>query len=235
MVALTASHNVLLMLYDSANGCQGTGFVIQRRKLAGGIALVVALVAAAAGATASTGLPLPEEMPASTVAFVSHVPRDLGTISRREFRHALVQTAAAAGREQVPHPGEKGFEKLRDEALGVRIDAAWISGQAAEMGIVVTPHEVARELERITTQSFRNGAEWRRFLRESHLTRRDVNERVELQIFSTRIQRRVVAGVRSGSGQRDAFKQFVAAYMKRWAARTVCAPAYVSERCSNAP
>jgi hypothetical protein len=63
-------------------------------------------------------------------------------------------------------------------------------------------------------------------------TLRDVRERIEVQILSTRIQERVAAGLSGRSGQK-AFAKFVAEYEQRWQARTVCAPEYVIDRCSN--
>ena len=103
------------------------------------------------------------------------------------------------------------------------------------MGIGVTRRQVLRELARLKRQAFKSAAEYRRFLREAHYTRRDVIERVEIQILSTRIQERIAEGIRGEAALQKAFAKFVAEYEQRWHARTVCAPEYAIARCSNAP
>ncbi|HEU4679452.1 MAG TPA: SurA N-terminal domain-containing protein [Terrimicrobiaceae bacterium] len=177
--------------------------------------------------------PSPEELPPNVVAVVSHVPVELGTITAVEFHHALVQAAAAEGRRSLPKPGGKKAEILRRNALEERLDSIWVQGQASEMRISVTSRQVSRALALIKEESFRNRDEYRRFLKRYHYTRRDINERVELQLLATRIEERVVAG--AGKHQLEAFEKFVEAYSKRWRARTVCAPEYVIDRCSNGP
>jgi hypothetical protein len=87
----------------------------------------------------------------------------------------------------------------------------------------------------IKREAFESEAEYRRFLRESHYTRRDVRERVEVLLFAERIQERVVAGVEGEVAAQKAFSKFVSEYEVRWKARTVCAPDYAVDRCSNAP
>lgn len=87
------------------------------------------------------------------------------------------------------------------------------------MGIAVTHSQIVAELAAIKRESFKN---------EAH-------ERVELQLLSTRIQLRVVRGATSDRDARKKFRKFVAAYTKRWRARTVCAAEFTIGRCSNGP
>ena len=183
--------------------------------------------------------PPPTELPNNTVVVVARVPDrggELGGLTTaKEFHHALVQVAAQAGRGTAPKPGGDGYRKLRNIAIGELLDDAWIKGQAAEMGIGVRPRQVVRELARLKRQAFRDGAEYQRFLSEAHYTRRDVNGRVEIQMLSTRIQERITAGLTSGVSVEKAFPKFVDEYEERWRSRTVCAPGYVTVRCSNGP
>jgi hypothetical protein len=72
-------------------------------------------------------------------------------------------------------------------------------------------------------------------LKEAHYTARDVIQRVEIQILSTRIQERILVGIQGRSAQRKAIERFVSEYEETWRARTVCAPDYLLARCSNAP
>jgi hypothetical protein len=178
----------------------------------------------------------PVELPANTVVIVSEVPRRRGTITKVEFHHALAQAAALAGRESTPEPGKGGYGKLKEVALGELLDMVWVRGQAAEMGIAVTHGKITRELVRLKKQAFKGEAEYHRFLKEAHYTRRDVRERVERQLLSTAIQRRVIGKVGEGASGQKAFSEFIEAYAERWRARTVCAPEYMlASRCSNAP
>ena len=117
--------------------------------------------------------------------------------------------------------------------MGNLLDERWIQGQAAEMGIHVTRREVAAELAQIKKQNFESAAAYKRFLRTSHFTQADVNERVKLKLLSTAIQEQIGRGVTGRKAQERAFAKFVAEYELRWRLRTVCAPAYVFDRCSN--
>jgi SurA N-terminal domain len=205
----------------------------------GGIVAVVALVLAGWSAERSFALPTPEELAPNTVARVFDAPAGAGTITVAEFRHALDLVSVAAGRRSVPQVGANDYERLRKAAIGSLLESAWLFGQAAEWGIAVTPREVSRELALIKRQSFESRAEYRKFLREMHYTRRDVNERVELQLLSVGLQQRIQARIereaRNEFEEQRGLREFVAEFNERWRARTVCAPLYVTERCSNGP
>lgn len=183
--------------------------------------------------------PAPEALPADVVAIVAQVP-DRGTerggvTTVKEFRHALVQVAAERGQLPAPKPGDDGYRGLQHIAIGQLLDDSWIRGQAAEMGIGVRPRGVSRELASLKKKAFKNGAQYRQFLREAHFTRRDVRDRVEAQMFSERVQERIVAGLTSPKSRQKAFARFVGEYEERWRARTVCGTGHVTIRCSNGP
>jgi hypothetical protein len=173
------------------------------------------------------------------VVIVAQVPdgkgEQGGVSTTGEFNRVLDQVAAQRGLRAAPKPEDAGYQKLKNRAIGELLDDAWIRGQAAEMGLGVRPREVARELTKLKKLAFKNGAEYRRFLKRAHYTRRDVSENVELQILAARIQQRAVAGLSSNAARQKAFSRFVSEYVVRWRARTVCAPGYVTERCSNGP
>jgi hypothetical protein len=210
------------------------GSALNRAQIEGILTLAAALAVTVICATGSAAALSAEELSDKTVAIVSHVPVELGTITKIELRRALVQRAAQQGYRSTPKPGGKRHAALEKAALGEQLDIVWISGQAAEMGISVTPRQVSRELAAIKRQNFKNEAEYRRFLRRMHYTQQDVNTRVELQMLSAMIQERV-AGGKSNAGRLKALERFVAAYAKRWRARTVCAEEYATDRCSNGP
>jgi hypothetical protein len=199
--------------------------------------VATALVAAGWSAVGSLALPSPEELPASLVAVVSDVPVSRGRITKAEFQHALMLSSVQAGRDSVPKPGEGGYERLKERTLGFILEGLWIVGQGAEMGITVTHTEVAQRLESIKKQSFKSVAEYRRFLREAHYTNRDVHERLMVELLSLRIQERLQKQIQRDSRneyeEKRAFRKFVAEFNERWRSRTVCAPEFAIDRCSN--
>ncbi len=215
-----------------------------RRLPIGGDLLVVSALAlvlilssvAASPASSSTPvdtLPAPEDLPARTVAVVSHVPVRSRTITVKELNRAILQTSAQTGVRSAPTPGQRKYKRLEEEAMGELLDGLWIQGQAEEMGIRVTDKQVASELAQIKKENFKSGKEFHAFLKHVHFTLRDVRYRVELQILSTRIQERIAMGTWTQKEAQAVFTAFVAAYKKRWRSRTVCAPLYAIERCSN--
>jgi SurA N-terminal domain len=195
------------------------------------------LVATGWSAVGSAALPTPEELPASLVAVVSDVPVSRGRITRAEFQHALLLSSVQAGRDSVSKPGEDGYERLKRRTLAFIFEGLWVVGQGAEMGIAVTRAEVANRLESIKKQSFKSEAEYLRFLRETHYTKRDVHERVEVELLSLRIQRRLLKRIERDSRneyeEKRAFKEFITEFTERWRSRTVCAPEFAIDRCSN--
>lgn len=200
-----------------------------------GVLICAGALAAVWAPLGSAALPAPDQLVPNTVARIAEAAtHDDGTIARAELRHASAIVAAGENR-RVPAPGERDYEKVTDAALAGLLEAIWIRGQAEEMGIVVTRDEIKRLRDRIVRENFQSAAEFREFLRESRMTRRDVYERVELQVLSIRLQRRIVAGAASDKEKQAAFSEFLDEFNARWRARTVCAPEHASERCSNGP
>ncbi len=158
-----------------------------------------------------------------------------GVITSGEFNRALDQAAAGDGRKVTPKPGGEDYKRLKHEAIGELLEFSWIRGQAAEMGIGVRSRQVSREVATLKKQAFKNGAQYRRFLKEAHFTRADVFERVEVQMFSELIQERILIGISGEAAAQKAFSKFVAEFAERWRARTVCASGYITELCSNGP
>jgi hypothetical protein len=203
------------------------------------LCLAAAFAGAACGTASAAALPAPDDLPSGTVALVSEVPVRHRTVTVAEFRHSLVLVAAQMGRRTVPGPGSREYAKVERQAMSSLLEAAWIYGEADERGIAVSHAQVVRAVASVKKESFKNGAEFRAFLRESHYTRRDVNERVEIQLLSTRLQGQIGLEIerqsRNESEEKRAWSEFVAEFQERWRGRTVCAPAYATDRCSNGP
>jgi foldase protein PrsA len=127
-------------------------------------------------------------VPDGDVAVVEGVPDELGTVSEAEFKRALLQQVAAGGLKKAPKPGEKKYEELKKTALTELLDQIWIQGEAEELGITVTPKQIATELVQIKEQNFKTEAEYQEFLKTSRFSKEDVLDRVRLQVLSTQIQ-----------------------------------------------
>lgn len=130
-------------------------------------------------------------VPSDAVAVVEDTPDGLGTVSQDEFDRALLQAAAAERVKPVPKPGDEKYDELKEAALGEMLDAIWIQGQAEEMGITVTPKEVAKELKKLKAQAFKTPKQYQEFLKEAKYTQADVLQRVKIQMVSTKIQEQV--------------------------------------------
>jgi foldase protein PrsA len=140
-----------------------------------------------AGYAIAQGLGHPS-VPSGDVAIVQHVPDDVGTVSEADFKRALIQQVAQGGLKKPPKPGGKKYEELKTGALGELLDTIWIQGEAEELGISVTPKQIATELAQIKKQNFKTAAEYQKFLNTSKFTQADVLARVKLQLLSTQIQ-----------------------------------------------
>jgi parvulin-like peptidyl-prolyl isomerase len=170
---------------SSAKGGKSVG--LQRLALLGFAALFILLFVIFAIAE---GIGHPS-VPSDAVAVVEDAPDDLGTLTKAEFQHALVQAAAENKVTPVPKPGDKKYEELRDKALEQALNAIWVQGEAAEMGISATPKEVAEELKKLKEKAFKTEQQYEEFLKEAHFTQADVNTRVKDQMFIEQIQNQV--------------------------------------------
>jgi parvulin-like peptidyl-prolyl isomerase len=169
---------------------RGTAAGLQRLALLGAAALLILLFV---GFAIAQGIGNPS-VSSGDVVTIEDAPEGLGTISEKELQHAVAIAAAAAQVKPVPKPGEEKYEELQETALGERIESIWIQGQAEEMGFSVTPKEVAEELQKLKKQAFKSEKQYREFLKQSHYTQADVNERVKVQVLSTKIQEQISEG-----------------------------------------
>ena len=169
----------------SAKGGKPAG--LQRLALLGFAALFILLfvIFAIAQGIGNPGVP------SGDVAVVEDAPDGLSPVSEAQFQHALVQAAAEKKVTPVPKPGDKNYEELQEAALGNVLDSIWIRGQAEEMGISVTPKEVAEELKKLKEKAFKTKQQYKEFLKEAHFTQADVNTRVTIQMLSEQIQTQV--------------------------------------------
>ncbi|HEY6145496.1 MAG TPA: peptidyl-prolyl cis-trans isomerase [Solirubrobacterales bacterium] len=132
-------------------------------------------------------------VPSGDVAHVSSVSSQYANVSEDKLERSIARLATS-GEEKAkkpPKPGTDKYEELQDKALSELIEGVWIRGEAEELGVSVTEKQVEDELVTIKKQNFPTEAAFQKFLKESHFTKQEVNELVELQIITKQIQEQI--------------------------------------------
>ncbi len=132
-------------------------------------------------------------VPSGDIALISSAPAKYEHISEADYKKSLEQQETQAQLKKPPKAGSKKAEELHKAAIGELLNSAWIFGEAEELGIKVTQKEVETELAKVKKESFKTEKAFQEFLKESHFTKEDVNERLELQILSTKIQEKITS------------------------------------------
>jgi len=130
-------------------------------------------------------------IPSGDIALVSNVPSEIGHISEAQYKTSLAQQQAASGQKKAPKAGSKKAEELHTAAIGELLNKTWIFGEAEELGIELTPKEVETELAKVKKESFKTEKAFQEFLKEDHFTEKEVEQRIELQLISTKIQEKI--------------------------------------------
>jgi parvulin-like peptidyl-prolyl isomerase len=142
------------------------------------------------GFAVAQGLGSPS-VPSGDVAHISSVPDEFADISEADLKRAILRQASAGEEKTTPKPGSKKYEELKEKAQTELIEAVWIRGQAEELGFSVTEKQVEDELAVVKKQNFPTAAGYKKFLKESKFTQQEVNELLELQIFTKEIKEQV--------------------------------------------
>ena len=153
-------------------------------------ALFVLLFAGYAIAEGLTG----PSVPSGAVAHVSGAPDEFATIDEEKLERSVKRQAAAAEGKPAPKPGTEQYEELQDSALSEMIEGVWIRGQAADLGITATDKQVEDELATIKEQNFPTDEAYEKFLEKSNFTQQEVNELVELQVLTKKLQELISNG-----------------------------------------
>jgi parvulin-like peptidyl-prolyl isomerase len=132
-------------------------------------------------------------VPSGDAAHISSVPSEFGNISEDQVKNAIERQLSAAKGKKAPKPGSKKYEEAKEAAVTEQVEGVWIRGQAEEMDISVTEKQVEDELTTIKKQNFPTPSAYKEFLKKSHFTQDEVNELVELQIFTKEIQAKIAA------------------------------------------
>jgi hypothetical protein len=140
--------------------------------------------------------------------------------------------------EKDAEPLPKGSRRpsageMRNEVLDYLISSYWVIEEAARLNVHVSEVEAKRSFDRIRAQQFPKRREFTAFLRQSGQTVADLLFRVKLNLLSTRIQRRVLAGHHGAQQQQRALLLFVRGFKARWKSVTYCEPQYVVADCGH--
>jgi foldase protein PrsA len=149
-------------------------------------------------------------IPSGDVALIQDAPGDIGHISEKEFERSLKQAASQSPEKKVPKPGDPKYKELMEAAMGSLLDSAWLRAEADEQGLAVTQPEVEKEFQKLKKENFKTKADYEKFLDESGFTQKDVDQRVELQMLSTKIQKGITESA-SKPSQRDVENYYDAA------------------------
>lgn len=113
------------------------------------------------------------------------------------------------------------------------ISADWVIDEARDLNLHVSPAEVRRTFDQTRKTQFPKQSEFQAFLGRSKETVTDILLRVELDLLSQRLQRRVVAGKHGARKQHEALKHFVSHFRNKWTGLTYCAAQYASQDCGH--
>lgn len=191
------------------------------RKLGAVAALVVALVA-----VVPAGAESPRAQPSSRQPVVIEGE----AIALRGLRHWQVVIARSFGQG-----ARWKAVRYRIAATELLIEHRWVEGEAKSMGIVVTAKEVRDAFLRMRKVQFPSTREYRRFLRLTRMTRRDLLRGVRIDLLNRRIQERVTQGAADEPAKQFMLKRYRGERQSRWLPKTLCyARWYVEGWCTKA-
>jgi parvulin-like peptidyl-prolyl isomerase len=166
-------------------GGKASGPLAARRR--GLLVFGVVFVALFAIVAIAVGIGNPS-VPSGDAAVVQDAPGDIGNVPVSKVEHAIELAAAAAGEKTIPKPGDPKYDEQKEAAVNSVLEGIWIQGLAAQWGIEVSEKELAAEVKKVKKESFKSEAEFQKFLKESHFTPADVNEKVLIQMLSKELQ-----------------------------------------------
>jgi len=225
---------------------------VQRTALAlfGGIfALLFVGVALAVGVSSEPAVP------PGDVAFVEGAPPWLANITRAEYEREIRHMATLFGLGKDFGPSDPHYARIKIEAAGLLVSAAWMNTEAIRMGVPVTHEQIVERL-----------APEKKNLEEAGFTPKEMAEHVRWQLSGDNILKKLEeempppteAEVRfyyeenpSGESFAEAKKKISALINERrqaeffnqvemdwrgeWQLKTRCAPGFVAEECADFP
>ncbi len=152
------------------------------------------LVVLFAGIAIAQGISKPG-VDSGDIITVHEVPDGRGNITAEDYQRSFVQTWKRGGLQAAPKQGDAQFDQVREAAINDLLDQAWLTGEAAELGVTASDREIDSELETIRKDQFPTAKAFQEFLKTSGFTIEEVRERVELQVLSRKIQDQITKSV----------------------------------------
>jgi foldase protein PrsA len=152
------------------------------------------LVLLFAGIAVAQGIGNPS-VPSGDIALVEDVPDGFGDITMDEYDRTFLQTWNRGGLKEAPEPGDNQYEQIKEAAINDLLDQAWLTGEAAELGVTATEREIDNEFETIRQDQFPDDASYEKFLKDSNFTNEEVLDRVRLQVLSRKIEDQITSDV----------------------------------------
>jgi hypothetical protein len=179
-------------------------------------------------AEASTAPGQPKEQPPQP-------PGDVACIAyMRAYGAKMVDPIAHASSAQLKGRCEHEYRKMKLKALYAVIVYAWVTGEAAELGVHATSAELSRSLAAFNSQ-FPTRAALESYLAGTGATHTDLVQNLEQGLLIEKIEQHLEAArarrhLPSAALQRER-DTFGAAFKARWTSRTSCSPGYVVPLC----
>jgi parvulin-like peptidyl-prolyl isomerase len=126
-------------------------------------------------------------VPAGDVVLVEDVPDEIAHVSESEFDLAVFRQAVKRGLKKHPEEDSKQYKELKDSALDEVLEGIWIQGEAEELGIQITPTQIAQRKAR----TFKSDAQYRQFLKSLHLTAAEARQKVKIELLNLRLKDRL--------------------------------------------
>ncbi|MCB0857855.1 MAG: peptidyl-prolyl cis-trans isomerase [Solirubrobacterales bacterium] len=152
------------------------------------------LVVLFAGIAVAQGISKPT-VPSGDIIYVEDVPDGRGNINEDDYNRSFTQTWKRGGLQTAPKEGDAQYDQVREAAINDLLDQAWLTGEAAELGVTATDREIDSELETIKQDQFPTPEAFQDFLKTSGFTQEEVRERVELQVLSRKIQDQIMNSI----------------------------------------
>lgn len=152
------------------------------------------LVVLFAGIAVAQGISKPT-VPSGDIILVEDVPDGRGNITEDDYNRSFTQTWKRGGLQTAPKEGDAQYDQVREAAINDLLDQAWLTGEAAELGVSATDREIDSELETIKQDQFPTPQAFQDFLKTSGFSQEEVRERVELQVLSRKIQDEIMNSI----------------------------------------
>lgn len=140
--------------------------------------LSVAATSTAGGAGGKPVLPVPPDYTACITHLAATTP--------------VVKGQTAPSHAQLKSECETQYKSLQQEVLGFLITSQWVLAEAKALGVKVSDAEVKKQFLSIKNQQFPKAADFEKFLASSGQTVSDLLYRVKLNVFSTKVEQKIV-------------------------------------------